>query len=391
MRSRAPRRAEHATIALRPSLATVLAGVALVLGALTFGATPLLVAGVSFALIGVLTPTWVLACAHGAHVNRRLSERRIVEEDPLEVTIAVRRGHLGLPGAEILDPLARASVPLSEHLSPISGKRVVELRIVTRAHRRGRHTYAAPSLLVSDPLGLVLVTKAGDDAADELLVLPRTEAVRWRSRARQRPEEEPALRTLTEPIGTGEIDGLRPYVAGAPATRIHWPALARGAGLLERRIVSDPHIEPLVVLDAREDPRSPDGAWLDAAVRAAASLTLELARTGGASVLLPGIRVPIRVRGDLTAWPAVHTRLALVEPAQRAPAMPRRLVPGATIIVAAAVDERLLANRGGGAGLVLVLPVELGERVSQPPSFEVSGCAGYVLTTRATRRSRRAA
>ena len=66
-----------------------------------------------------------------------------------------------------------------------------------------------------------------------------------------------------------EIDGLRPHREGSPASRIHWPAVARGAGLMERKLRSESDSRPLVVLDPRGR-RAPED--LDAAVRAAGSL-----------------------------------------------------------------------------------------------------------------------
>jgi uncharacterized protein (DUF58 family) len=390
-------RSEPWTITLAPSLATLLGGLALALGALTFGAAPLLVAGVGFALLGALTPAWIALCARSAHVRRHMRERRIVEDEPLEVTIEVTRGRFGLPGAEIQDPLAGSGIPLSEPLSTISGSRTVELRIVTRTHRRGRHAIAPPSLSVTDPLGLTLIVKAGSGPADELLVLPRTEPLRWLASEHRRAAESRVSQLLQEPLGTGEIDGLRPYAPGAPASRIHWPALARGAGLLERRLVSEPRARPLVVLDARVDAREdPDdaatGEALDAAVRAAASITLELARAGGCSILLPGARVPIRVSSDLVAWPGVHTRLALVQGEDRSPALQRDAGGGSMILVAARLDEHATApSRCAPGGFVLVLPAALGEQLSLRASFEVSGCTGYVLGARGTRGHRRAA
>ena len=59
------------------------------------------------------------------------------------------------------------------------------------------------------------------------------------------------MRPSIEPMGATEVDGLRPYRQGTPASRIHWPALARGAGLLERRLRADTDSRPLVVVDAR--------------------------------------------------------------------------------------------------------------------------------------------
>src|SRR2546429_554594 len=108
-----------------------------------------------------------------------------------------------------------------------------------------------------------------------------------------------------------EPDGLRPSRPGAPATRIHWPAVARTGDVIERRLAADASSRPLVVLDTR-GPTS-DGA-LDQAVRAAASLCVHLARGGGCALLLPGDRRATEVDPDMPAWHALHVRLALVGP-----------------------------------------------------------------------------
>src|SRR5439155_4932797 len=141
----------------------------------------------------------------------------------------------------------------------------------------------------------------GTGPAQELLVLPRTEPVSWSTRERAARSEGPDRRPVDEPPASVDVDGLRPYRPGTPASRIHWAALARGAGLLERRLRSDGDTRPLVVLDARG---SGPPEHLDAAVRAAASLTLELARRGGCRLLLPGERRAVAVEADLASWPA---------------------------------------------------------------------------------------
>jgi uncharacterized protein (DUF58 family) len=190
-------------------------------------------------------------------------------------------------------------------------------------------------------------------------------------------------------MGAGEVDGLRQYMPGTPASRIHWPAVARGAGLLERRLVSELQAQPLVVLDARLDLRAGTVAMaetrLDAAVRAAASLVLALARGGGCSVLLPGERIPTVVGPDLSAWPGVHARLALVEPEpdpRRAPALRAAMTQGSLIYVAARLDGVAPVAGPRASQQVLVLPLELGHALELAPSFEVSGCGGYLLRSR---------
>jgi len=87
-----------------------------------------------------------------------------------------------------------------------------------------------------------------------------------------------------------DLDGLRQLRQGTPASRIFWPSLARGAGMMERRLRPESDTRPLVLLDPRGAAVEED---LDAAVRAAASLTVHLARAGGCALLLPGERRPV--------------------------------------------------------------------------------------------------
>ena len=170
-----------------------------------------------------------------------------------------------------------------------------------------------------------------------------------------------------------EIDGLRPHREGAPASRIHWPALARGAGLMERKLISEADSRPLVVLDPRA-PESPEA--LDAAVRAAASLVVHFAKRGGCGLLLPGDRRAHVIERDMLAWPQAHVRLALVEehtgPALTA-AQNRR---GVIAYVAARTVDRVPRGLGRTpGGCLLVIPGALPNRRAV---IEVAGCQGYV-------------
>jgi hypothetical protein len=190
-----------------------------------------------------------------------------------------------------------------------------------------------------------------------------------------------------------DLDGLRPYRKGTPASRIHWPAVARGAGLIERRLQADGDARPLVVLDARTPVSAGRGAveLLDAAVRAAASLVLDLSGGGGCALLLPGEQRPTMIDRELIAWPAAYARLALVQGGSgiRAPVLGSTAGrAGAMIYVAASPVERLgaiLAAAGGGP-TVLVVPEEdlvgghpRGVRNAARPTLTVSACQGFLL------------
>lgn len=363
---------------MRRAVGVALGGVMLTLVAFTFNTAPLFVPGVAFAAIGLAAPGWVWLSARPTSVERRLHADRVVEGEPLEATIEVRRGPLGLPGAELCDPLAQANVELGVPLSLLRGGRVAHIRIVTRFSRRGLRQLEPPSLLVHDPLALASVKRPGTGPAQELLVLPFTEPVRWslRDGAPQRFDG----RGPTEPLAAVDVDGLRPYRPGTPASRIHWSSLARGAGLLERRLRQDADTRPLVVLDARG--AGPE-AHLDAAVRAAASLVLELARRGGARVLLPGERRAVAIESDLAGWAAIHARLAMVEGGRgnRAPLLDAAARLGPVYYVAAQQLRQLppaLVTRGREV-VVLVLPTPLCSLSNGTPTFEVAGCRGLLV------------
>jgi uncharacterized protein (DUF58 family) len=179
--------------------------------------------------------------------------------------------------------------------------------------RRGVHRLAPSVLRVRDRLGIAhRHVIAGQP--ERLLILPAPYERRLRA---------PAAPAAGDP----EPDGLQAYAPGTPMARIHWPALARGAGLHARRLTPGPHELPLVVVDT-SGALAP-GA-LDWAARIAAGEILRLARNGGCRVLLPGDRRETTV-ADAAAWRALHRRLALLEPAPASPAP-----PAAIRIVAAA-------------------------------------------------------
>ncbi len=363
----------------------VIAGVGLLLAALAFEASTLFVPAAALLALAGLTQVWIRLAGRAVRISRLLDVDRVLEEQPVEARIQIR-GTLGLPGAQIHDPLSGGAIAISS-----SRAREIELRVLSRFPRRGRITLPTPHLLLTDQLGLAESVSRCAAPAQELLVLPRTERVSWRE-AGGHPELHSAGAVVTpEPTGAAELDGLRHYRPGTPASRIHWPAVARGAGLLERRLLPDGDSGPLVVLDARG---SGPEALLDAAVRAAASLTLELARKDGCDLLLPGQRRPLHVGRDLAAWPDAHARLALVGGGADAlmPVLGPSRRSGTIFYVAARALREPPVAPEWRVGLVLVLPRELAGARPQSPSFEVSGCVGFVIGAgRRRRRAERAA
>lgn len=364
---------------MRRAAAVGVAGLALILVALLFDAAPLFVPGVALVALAVVAPAWVHVAAGAARIERHLQSVRVVEDEPIEATIEVSRGHWGLPGAAVLDPLAGKPVAIHAPMSLISGGRSASVRIVACFPRRGVRRIEPPTLIVSDALELARVVRVSPSPAQEILVLPRTERVKWVPGAGDKWRRA-AGAAAVEPMGATEVDGLRPYRQGTPASRIHWPALARGAGLLERRLRADTDSRPLVVVDARG---SGPSEHLDAAVRAAASLVLELGTRVGCGLLLPGEHRPLEIEPDLAAWPVAHARLALVEGGSgtRAPSLAQGARSAQVVYVAASPQPRLPVGLVGAGvrAAVVVVPKVLASAPAHDATFEVSGCIGFVV------------
>jgi uncharacterized protein (DUF58 family) len=383
-----------------PGAGVALLGLALTLTAGLFDAEPLYAPGIALLLLGVLVPLWVHAAARRAGVARTVEARHVLEGEPVEVALDVWIGPgVPAPGGRLIDPLAPDGLPLPAlRFTPGRGAHG-RLILHVRFGRRGRRRLDPPRLELRDPLGLAcavveqppprdsvfdsgalrrgttLPTRPG---AAEILVLPRLFEVEAAARGGETGlGRAPILATAAEV----DLDGLRPYREGTPASRIHWPAMARGRGLIERRLRAESDARPLVVLDARA-PTQPED--LDAAVRAAASLAHHLMAQGGCAVLLPGDRRPTVLDADGSGWAALHARLALVEPGGPPPsaaAGPARR--GALVYVAGRRIDRLppaFATAARGQRF-LVVPGALADR---PGTFAVAGCTGYALRAAAT-------
>jgi uncharacterized protein (DUF58 family) len=377
----------------RRAAAVALCGLVLGLVSFIFDAAPLFVPAVGLIALGAGTPAWLWLAARGASTRRHLPAERVIEDEPVDATIEVRRGPLGLPGAQVVDPFTGSRFELSGELAPFGGARTTSVRVTSRFTRRGLHRLPAPALTLRDPLELTRVEAISATGHQQVLVLPRTEPVRWLGPGASRRLRLPEGHAGSEALAAVDLDGLRPYRMGTSASRIHWPAVARGAGLLERRLAADGDARPLVILDARTHTSDGRAArdLLDAAVRAAASLVLEFAKAGGCGLLLPGEQRATTIDRELISWPAAYARLAVVEGGSgaRAPALGAATARGgAMVYVAASPVDRLSATLSipGGGPTVLVVPeadlisgYPRGVRGAARPALSVSGCQGFVL------------
>jgi len=364
---------------------------ALVVAGLFFDSPALLVPGIALVVLVGGAWGWAALAARSAQVERPEGPPSVIEDEPYPLRILIRRGAVP-PRGELTDPLLERPVPVGA----LARERVSQVSLSVSFPRRGRRRLEPAKLVVRDPLGLHSREVRSEDGG-ELLVLPRVEPVRAPGDGGGGAGEGDAAE-LGEGAGASaldtraidfEIDGLRPYREGSPASRIHWPAVARTGELLERRLAAGGDQSPLVVLDARspEDEES-----LDMAVRAAGSLCVHLARTaGGCALLLPGERRPLAVDPELRSWPVAHARLAFVEAGAAAPPVARAGHTGAIVWVSARGGRPPRAARGSAAPIsFLVSPHPL---PGVPVRFTVAGCHGQSLAAAGRRRpaARRAA
>src|SRR4051812_46911881 len=348
---------------MRSAIGCAALGLLLLVVAGTFDAEPLYVPGGALPLLGGGARAWMGIGGVGAKLSREIGQRSVVEDEPLQVRLEAKAGRIPLPPGWIDEPLLPEPVRLP------AGRRSARVRIEVTFGRRGRRPLPPPALVLRDPFGLAQKVISGP-ATDEVLVLPRIFPVNLTAGG---GDATPAhARASLLAAAETEIDGLRPWREGSPASRIHWQSFARGAGLMERKLISEADSRPLVVIDPRA-PASADA--LDAAVRAAASLTVHFARKTGCSLLMPGDRRASVIEHDLLSWPALHVRLALMDDRvgpSLAAAQNRR---GLVIYVAARPVDR--APRGLGrtpGGCLVVVP---GTVANRRAVLEVAGCHGY--------------
>jgi hypothetical protein len=118
-------------------------------------------------------------------------------------------------------------------------------------------------------------------------------------------------------------------------------------------------------------------------MRATASLCVELARTGGCDLLLPGERRTITLDPAMRSWPEAHVRIAVCD--QNAGPMATPALRGSAVLWVTAGRGLPGALRGLRGGSFLVTPV--GSR--RAAWFRVAGCFGYPIDATAEARDAR--
>lgn len=280
---------------MRRRLALVLAPPALGLAGAAVGSLALFALGIGLLVVYAGCGLVVRLAARRLRVDRDVDRQEVLEGRPLALRFSTT-GLRGLPvHVEVRDETGTWSP-----LPPGGGS------VPCTIDRPGPHVVDASSVRVRDDLGL-FARRVRAGRAASVLVLPTPTGA-----------DAVARRGGADPVGDPEPDGLRTYVRGTAMSRIHWASAARGGELQERAFSTARDRLPLVVVDTAG---TADGGALDWTARTAAGHVLALVRAGGCRVLLPGDRTPTVVVDALGGWPALHRRLATLEPG-RTPSVP---------------------------------------------------------------------
>jgi uncharacterized protein (DUF58 family) len=355
--------------------ATAVLGVIFVLVGLGFGLTAALVCGIALLGLALVAVGWVELAARGGRLERLPGPGRLEESEAFPLRIRLRRTILPPPGGELTGPLLDRSVPVGPRWS-----RQLDRSIWLTSP--GRIRLGPARLLVRDPLGLWQRELESEGELD-LVVLPRVDPVRWVASGSEPRGQSPGSGHASDAVSRRggpaqfEVDGLRPYRDGSPASRIHWPAVARTGEMIERRLVAGGEPRPLVVFDPRGG-TEPDHR--ERAMRAAASLCVELGRSGGCDLLLPGARRTLTIDPALRTWPEAHVRIAVANLDAGPPLLPA--LRGSAVIWVTAGRAMPASLRGLRGGSFLITPS--GSR--RAAVLRVSGCFGYPLDSGAERR-----
>src|SRR3954447_11675531 len=202
-----------------------------------FDEPSLYVPGLALLLLGVGSWLWVGLASQGAGIVRMPGPSTVEEDAPYPVRLERAPGMLPPPGGELDEPLLERPLRLNASTP-------WRMRVDVRFARRGRKALAPATLAIRDPLGPA--SRTLESAPAEVLVLPRVEPLGIDAQGVTSGLGREASR-LSAHAAELELDSLRPYREGAPASRIHWPTVARHGEMVERRLVADVDLRPLVV------------------------------------------------------------------------------------------------------------------------------------------------
>jgi uncharacterized protein (DUF58 family) len=352
-------------------------GTGSLLSGLAFDSPALTVTGIALALLAGGCAIWISTAAQGAAIERARLPHRIEAGKPMRSRIVLRRGPLPAPVTILPTP---GEALLSVRPGPQRSSLSYESELILTG--RGRRTIPAPAATAADPLGICGVS-LDTGPSSEVLVLPAVERLAGDVLGGRGFGSIAGVGSGDEDDGTGasagglDVDGTRPFRPGMPASRIHWPSVARSGELIERRLIAGSARRPLIVLDSSSPA---DEAALDRAISAAASVAHHLSSRGGCTLLMASSR-PLAV--GPSSWRDVHVRLALLDAGGRVPSIPAGLRAGSLIWVSASAERPVPRIVRGTGVRSFVLIRAVGETAGGPA---LCGCTVEDLTAAALAR-----
>ncbi|MFI6450707.1 DUF58 domain-containing protein [Streptosporangium amethystogenes] len=260
----------------------IASGVAALLCAFLLGEHDLLRIGVLIVSLPLLAAMVVARTRYRLSCARRLDPPRTEMGSETTVTLRlenVTRLPTGLLMVEDTVPYALGARPrfVLDRVEP-QGIREIDYRV--RSDLRGRFTIGPLSIRISDPFGLVELTRSFT-ISDTLLVTPQVVAL---PHVRLVGEWTGGGDSRTRSVASAGDDDVAPreYRQGDDLRRVHWRSTARHGELMVRREEQQWQSRGALLLDTRryahrgEGPRSS----FETAVSAAASIGVHLAHEG---------------------------------------------------------------------------------------------------------------
>ncbi|WP_084956664.1 DUF58 domain-containing protein [Thermoactinospora rubra] len=363
-------------------------GAAAMAMALLLGEHDLLRVGVFVASLPLLAAMVVARTRYRLSCARRLSPGRIEAGGEATVTLRlenVTRLPTGLLLIEDTVPYALGVRPRFV-LDRVEARGIREIDYKVRSDLRGRFTIGPLAVRITDPFGLVELTRSFT-IADTLVVTPQVVPL---PHVRLSGEWSGGGDSRTRSVAAAGDDDVAPreYRQGDDLRRVHWRSTARYGELMVRREEQQWQSRGALLLDTRRVGHSGEGprSSFEVAVSAAASIGVHLAREG----------LGLRLVTDMGAEPlaegssqALLDTLAVVKPSVayslEIGVAALRQDGGDGLIVAVLGDldpeeAKALARlrRAGVTAVAVLLDVESWDGMANPDREAVQGVlAGY--------------
>lgn len=182
------------------------------------------------------------------------------EETTIELRIS-QVAAVGVPWLAVSDSLPPELHDGAYHAAlSLGGKRAVTLRYRVRGTHRGRYLIGPVSVHFGDALGLQ-ETRRQEAGQDYIWVYPKAYPLPEIGLPPHLP-----IGTRNGPHGLDHdpawVEGVRPYRAGDSPRAVHWPASARGQGLMVKQLRPTEGLPVVLLLDLRRTDVA-SGRWRD--------------------------------------------------------------------------------------------------------------------------------